>query len=231
MLTIIIPDTFSPFLIQFWIGQDCVHNSCSMSWRIADHCPDDEGHLTLDIVHVATVGRHDGQVACSLVVKSKVLAERLGAKQFESFRDKEPDCPGVRVETSGGESLVGAVKEGKQLVLATNLGNLMPLVLGRIHSCGVVCACVEDDDRLGRGCSKILQPSIKVKTLVCLVPVSVGPDVLVARVVEDQFMVSPGWSRNINSVSSHNPLQKLGSIPQGSSSTQTLQHGHNIETM
>ena len=191
MATIIVPDTFSPFLIQFWIGQDCVDNSCSMSWRIADHCPDDEGHLTLDVVHIATVGRHDGQVACSLVVKTKVLAERLGAKQFESLRDKEPDCPGVRVETSGGESLVGAVKEGKQLVLATNLSNLMPLVLGRIHSSGVVCACVEDDDGLGGGRLEVRQHARDVQAVGAGVVIPVLGHRLEPRVLEDETVVAP----------------------------------------
>jgi len=142
-------DTFSPLLIQFLIGQDCIHNPGSVSWRIAHHGSDDQRHLALDVVHIASVGRHDGQVARPLVVQPKVLAEGLGAEQLESFRDKEPDGPGIRVETSGGESLIGAVKEREQLVRTTNLRDLLPLVLGWVDASGVVCACVEDDDGLG----------------------------------------------------------------------------------
>ena len=84
-------DAVSPLLIQLRIAEDSVHDPGSMGWRIGDHGPDNQSHLTLDVVHVALVAGDHAQVASSLVVETKVLAEGLRTEQLESLRHKEPD--------------------------------------------------------------------------------------------------------------------------------------------
>ena len=84
-------DAVSPLLIQLRIAEDSVHDPGSMCWRIGDHGSDNQSHLTLDVVHVALVAGDHGQIASSLVVETKVLAEGLRTEQLESLRHKEPD--------------------------------------------------------------------------------------------------------------------------------------------
>ena len=40
--------------------------------------------------------------------------------------------------------------------------------------------------------------------------------------LEQEVVVAPGRGRDVDGVRSHDPLQKLGSIPQSSGSAQTL---------
>ena len=57
-----------------------------------------------------------------------------------------PDCPGILIQITAGETLVGAVEKGKMALLYHNIGNCAPLIPCGIHSCGVMGASVEDND-------------------------------------------------------------------------------------
>jgi hypothetical protein len=55
------------------------------------------------------------------------------------------------------KDLVGAVEEGKEMVLLHEVGYLGPLLPSGVHAGGVVCACVEDDHRMLGSCRQVGQ--------------------------------------------------------------------------
>ena len=106
--------------------------------------------------------------------------------------------------------MIGAIKEGEELVGATNLGDLLPLLLGGIEASGVVCAGVKDNDGLGGGGPKVLTQTVPIHPLLVGVPVPViyqlqhfalvygyrivvpvGPDLGVTSVLEQKIVVTP----------------------------------------
>ena len=165
------PDAVSPLIVEICVGEDSLDNPGPVGWGVAHHGPHNQRHLALDVLQVLRLPRHHGQVARPLVVQTKVLAEALRAKQLKALGHKIPDCPGVSVQTARGEALVGAVKEGEELVVATNLRDLLPLLLSGVQARWVVCACVKDDDRLGWGLPEIITQSIPIHPLLVGVPV------------------------------------------------------------
>ena len=44
--------------------------------------------------------------------------------------------------------------------------------------------------------------------------VPVGPDLGLAHVIEKEVVVTPGWGRDVYSVTTHDPLQELSPNPQ-----------------
>ena len=75
------------------------------------------------------------------------------------------DCPDVCVQAARSKALIGAVKKGEDLVIATDLRDLLPLLLGGVQACGVICPCVKDDDRLGWGHPEVFTKSIPIRAL------------------------------------------------------------------
>ena len=171
-----LPDAVSPLLVEVRVGEDSVHDPGAVGRRVADHRPHDQRHLALHVVHVGGVVGHHRQVPAPLVVQPEVLAERLGAEQLEALGHEESDGPGVSVEAARGEALVGAVKEGEELVGAADVRDPLPLLLGGVHTRGVVRARVQDDDGLGGGRAQVRAPALEVEVLVVCVPVAVGLD-------------------------------------------------------
>ncbi len=88
---------------------------------------------------------HEVQGADSLSVQTHVLGEGLGDYHLEPLLQEVPDRPGVFLEVSSGESLVGGVEEGNEVVLLHDVGNLFPLLLSWVDSSGVVSAGVKQD--------------------------------------------------------------------------------------
>lgn len=100
----------------------------------------------------------------TLAVEAEVLGERLGDAKLKALFDKVANGPGVVVEVTAGKALVGAVKEGEQALLLHDLGNIGPLFPGRVDTCGVVGAGVEDDDAAFWRVVKGGREAVKVET-------------------------------------------------------------------
>merc|ERR1719249_440235 len=115
----------------------------------------------------------------------------MRAEQFESKLNKISDGPGISVQTSRSETLVGAVKEREQVFPLDKLCDLGPLLLRWVDPCWVVGAGMEDDYRM-HGCSfKIFHHSFPVESLSRFIPVPVLPQFSEAGILEHQAMVSP----------------------------------------
>jgi hypothetical protein len=119
-----------------------------------------------------------------------VLGERLGEDRAHTLLDEVAERKGVLVGVATGKALVGHVEEGVVLALLDGLGNLQPLLLGRVDTGGVVGAGVEQDNAaLGHGLD-VGNHSLKVEANRVLVVVAVLLD-LEARVREDGAVVGP----------------------------------------
>ena len=116
----------------------------------------------------------------------------MRTEQFKSPLHKISDGPSVRVQATAGKTLVGAVKEGEVVLTLDDVRNLGPLVLGGVHACGIVCACVEDDDRPGGGGLQILDETIEIQRICLGIIVSVLPDILEPGILENKSMIAPG---------------------------------------
>lgn len=53
--------------------------------------------------------------SCLLTVEAKVFGEGLSHEQLKALGDKVADGPGVFIQTAGGETLIGRVKEHEQV--------------------------------------------------------------------------------------------------------------------
>ena len=117
---------------------------------------------------------------------------------MESEADEVPDGPGIFLDVTAGESLVGGVEVGEQVVLQHDLSNSLPVFLGGVNTCGVVGSGVEEDNGSWLG---ILQRGDH--------PVDISRDgfgvvVGVLNKLEpclgqDILMVQPGWVGNVDS--------------------------------
>ena len=86
--------------------------------------------------------------ACCLICKGGCKAEyaalesHLRQQKLQAGICKEADGGCIPLKVSACKALVGRVEEGQQALLLHNPQNAAPLLRRRIHTCGVVCACV-----------------------------------------------------------------------------------------
>jgi hypothetical protein len=135
-----------PLSEELLVVENCGGDTCAVCGRVGDLGTLEDGELrghALGGVLGVGAGRGDEvEAACTLAVETEVLGVGLCDEELEALLDEVTDGPVVCAERSGGEALVGAVEEGELLPLLHYRGNLLPLILGRIHTCGVVCAGV-----------------------------------------------------------------------------------------
>ena len=191
--------------------------------------PDNKCDLRLEVGHHRLVLHHDSQVACTLVVQTKVLAEALRAKDLEALFHKVANGPGIRTQGSTGKTLIGAVEEDKEVPGLANLCDLGPLLLGGVHPGGVVGAGVQDDDSSRRCLTKILHHAGEVEAPGLRVPVAVLSQVGVAGPSKDEAVIAPGGVGVVHCVLAKDPVQEVGADSQRSCSTQSLEEQANYK--
>ena len=84
--------------------------------------------------------------ANTFTVQTGVLGETLADQHRDTTFDEFPDGPGISVQITTGEALVGTVKKGVVTLLYHYVGDLRPLFPGRIYASWVVGACVKEKD-------------------------------------------------------------------------------------
>ena len=92
------------------------------------------------------------QVTASFVVEAEVLGKRLANHHLEASIGKRSERGCVLVWVARCEALVSGVEDGKVVLGADDLGELVPLLSRGISTSGVVRARMEENDRaVGRG--------------------------------------------------------------------------------
>jgi hypothetical protein len=126
----------------------------------------------------------------SRMLSYHVLCKTLSEHGAEALLDEVSKSECILVGVSAGEALVRHVEEGEVLALLDGLGNLQPLLLGRVNTSGVVSASVEKHDAALGEALDVLHQAVEVKANGVLVVVSVLLD-LQARVLEDSVVIGP----------------------------------------
>ena len=119
-----------------------------------------------------------------------VLGETLGKADVVALLNKVAQSKGVLVSVTAGETLVGHIEEGEVSLVLDDLADLLPLLLGRVNTGGVVGAGMEQEDAtLGSGLD-VGNQALEVEADGVLVVVAVLLD-LEAGIAEDGLVVGP----------------------------------------
>lgn len=182
--------------------QDSAGNASTVQGRVGDFGSLEGSELGVDADGAGggiVGGGKDGVEGTStLTIETEVLGETLSNEELEALLDEVVDGPGIAGEVARGKALVGAVEEGEVVLLAHNLGDLLPLLLGRVNTSGVVGAGVEDEDGALRGVLESRLHALPVKALGLLVEVGVCGNIE-TDVLEDLVVVDPGRVRHVDS--------------------------------
>jgi hypothetical protein len=88
-------------------------------------------------------GQHTGRKAGCICNPYHVLSETLSQAGSVSLLNEVPQGKGVVVGVSASESLVGHVEEGVVTSLLDGVTDRLPFLLSRVHSSGIVSACMQ----------------------------------------------------------------------------------------
>ena len=100
------------------------------------------------------------QRADAVAVQPEVLGEEAGDEHLHARGHEQPHRPGVFVGVPRHEALVGGVEQ-RQHTARLHHGQVgPPLVGGRVHAGGVVCAHVQQHDGAQRQGGQVGQQSI-----------------------------------------------------------------------
>lgn len=130
-----------PLLEERRIGKDHLDHTRAESGRVRDLGSLNRGELREDGSALCRSGGHNVERADTFAVQAGVLGEALANEQGNALaRNKVSYRPGIPVQVTRGETLVSAVEKGKVTLLDKDIGDLLPLLLGRINTGRVVSA-------------------------------------------------------------------------------------------
>ena len=145
-------DLTKPLLVQLGAAEDGGGDAGTVDGRVGVQRTDEDLELRVDALLLLGVGGDEREGSNTLAVETHVLGERLAQGNVVALLDKVAHGKGVLVGVARGEALVGHVEEGKVVLLLDNVGDLLPLLLGRVDTGGVVGAGVKQEDAaLGGG--------------------------------------------------------------------------------
>jgi hypothetical protein len=126
-----------------------------------------------------------------------VLGERLAKSNVVALLNKVANSESILVGVTTGEALVSHIEEGEVTLLLDNIRDLLPLLLARVNTSGVVSTSVEKEDTAVGGRLDVSNQTLKVEADGLLVIVAVLLN-LKAGVVEDGLVVSPRRLRDVD---------------------------------
>jgi hypothetical protein len=132
-----------------------------------------------------------------------------------AFLDEQTQRVGIFVSVARSEALVGHVEEREVALLLDNFGDLLPLLWGRVNTCGVVGAGVQQHDAVVGSGLQVCNHAIEVEADGVLVVVLVLLD-LKTRVTEDSLVVGPRGRRNVDSFG-----MRIVSLEEGTANSQS----------
>jgi hypothetical protein len=158
-----------PLSEQLLVVENNRRNAGTICGRVTDLGTLENGQLAANtgssIGSIRTRPSDKVEATSTLAIKTKVLCVTLSDKHLEALLDEVTDGPSILVQVTRCESLVCAVEEGELRLALHERGNLLPLVLSRVNTCGVVCASVQQDNTAFRSLLYRLDHTLEVKTL------------------------------------------------------------------
>lgn len=135
----------------------------------------------------------------------------------------------VTVGVTAGKALVGHIEKGQVVVLLADLGDLLPLVGGRVDAGGVVGTGVEEDGGTGRDGLEVSNHAVEVEGDGLFVVVAVVAR-LEAGVLEDGLVVGPGRGGHADPLLTGTPaLEEGGAEAEGARARNGLGDGDLVE--
>jgi len=190
-------ELLEPLLTVLGVVEDGSSNAGTVLGRRRVVASDDDLDLAHDTAGSSLVLADEVEGTSSLTIETHDLGERLSDDHLESLIEEVTETVTILIEATTGESLVGGIEEGVEVVLLANLSNLVPLLLGRIDTSGVVSASVQEHARTSGGSLEILNHTLEVETLGLGVEVSVLSNIKAAS-GKDLVVVTPSGSTNID---------------------------------
>lgn len=183
-------DLAEPLLVQGSVVEDGGGDAGAVDGGVGVQRADKNLDLGVDTLALLGVLCDDGEGADTLAVETHVLGEGLGEADVVALLDEVADGEGVGVGVTRGEALVGHVEEGVVALGLDDVGDLAPLLGGRVDTGGVVSAGVEEEDGALGGGLDVGDHALKVEAdgLGVVVAVLVDGE---TRVVEDGAVVGP----------------------------------------
>lgn len=139
-------DIHLPLLEQLGVVEDQGDQSGAMSWGVTDLASGEDGELTTDPIRSFCGESYDVESADSFAVQTGVLGETLADQGWDGAFDEFSDGPGVPVQVTTGETLVGAVEKGVVALLQHDVRYSLPLFPSGIYTGRVMSAGVKEED-------------------------------------------------------------------------------------
>ena len=215
-----------PLSLQLGIAQDGLDNASSVQRRVRPQSTSSDLQLREHTLLLLLAGAHHGGSSATLSVETEVLGEGLGKADLVTLLHEQTDGVSITLHISRGEALVSAIEDNSAAGSLHRIRNLLPLLLGRIHTSGVVGAGMEQEGRVAGGSLDRLQDSVNVQTVV-------GIQVLVLLVgnasgIEDAEVVGPSGVGDVNALISLHVSQEVSNQTEGSSSRKSLADSHSV---
>ena len=215
-----------PLSLQLGVTQDGLDNASTVERRVGPEGTGGGLQLGSHALLLLLGGADHGGSSAALSVETEVLGEGLGEADLVAVSDELADGEGISLHISRGETLVSAVEDHSAVVGLDSLADLLPLLLGGIHSGGVVGASVEQEGRLGRSVLNLLHNTVEVQLVV-------GIEVLVLLVgntggVEHTKVVRPGGVGNVHALVGLHVLHEVSQKTEGTGSRKSLADGNSV---
>ena len=202
-------DFAQPLLVERGVVEDGAGDAGAVDGRVGVERAHEDLDLRVDALGLFGGGGDDGEGADALTVETlgwmsvlfvffgdifapsyHVLGEGLGQAGLVALLNEVAERESVLVGVARGEALVGHVEEGIVVAVLVSIADLLPLLLGRVNTSGVVCASVEQDNAALWHGLDVGNHAIEVKADGVLVVVAVLLDLKTA-VREDGLVVGP----------------------------------------
>ena len=215
-----------PLSLQLGVSQHGLDNASSVQRRVRPEGTSSHLQLREHALLLLLGGAHHGGSSATLSVETEVLGEGLSQADLVSVSHELADGEGVALHISRGESLVGAIEDHTAVVSLDGLADLLPLLLGGVHTGGVVGAGVEQEGGLGGGLLDLSEDSVNVQAVV-------GVQVRVLEVgnsssVEHAEVVGPGGVGDVHTLVALHVLQEVSQKTQRTGSRKSLAHGDSV---
>lgn len=215
-----------PLGLQLGITQDGLDDASTVERRVGPEGTGGGLQLGSHALLLLLGGADHGGSSATLSVETEVLGEGLGKADLVAISDELADGEGVSLHITGGEALVGAIEDHTAVVSLDGLADLLPLLLGGVHTGGVVGAGVEQEGGLGGSVLDLLHDAVEVQLVV-------GVEVLVLLVgntggVEHTEVVRPGGVGDVHALVGLHVLHEVTQKTEGTSSGKSLADSNSV---
>merc|ERR550532_3176802 len=132
-----------------------------MFGRVRVEVPDNYVELGHDTCHLFRSTTNNGEGANALTVQTKVLGEGLRQEDWQTRLGKLTHGVSINLKITCGKTLVGTVKPTHVLLLFAQFHDLVPLLLCRVYTSGIVSCSVQQHDRTIRRIPDVSQHASK----------------------------------------------------------------------